>query len=122
MENSTIHLGSLQPMATVAYWAESQQAGPKRQPTAHGAQLERGQHARTMRSTCGHRGQCTRCCAELYDGAAAYRRQGLHLRHTHGSNYEPQYLNLEEVVGKRGLTSEAIGVAATDGVEGGNYG
>jgi hypothetical protein len=54
--------------------------------------------------------------------AATYHRQGLHLVHPHGSNYEPQHLNLEEVVRNRGLTVEAVGVVATDDVEGENCG
>jgi hypothetical protein len=58
---------------------------------------------------------------ELYDVTATYWLQGHHIGHPQGSNYEPQHLNLEEVVRKRGLTDEAVGVAATDGVEVGNY-
>jgi hypothetical protein len=48
------------------------------------------------------------------------RRQGFHLIHPHGSSYEPQHLNLEEVPGNRTLISKAVRGAATDGVEGGN--
>jgi hypothetical protein len=58
----------------------------------------------------------------FYSVAATYHRQGLHLVHPHGSNYEPQHLNLEEVVRNRGLTVEAVGVVATDDVEGENCG
>jgi hypothetical protein len=60
--------------------------------------------------------------AELYGVATTYRRQGFHLAHPHGSSYEPQHLNLEEVAGKWGLTGEAVGVAAIDGVIDGNCG
>jgi hypothetical protein len=84
--------------------------------------MRRNQCTLTKSSVCGHCGQCTQRGAELYGAAAAYRRQGLHLGHPHGSNYETQYLNLEEVVVKRGLTDEAIGAVATNDVDGGNYG
>jgi hypothetical protein len=70
---------------------------------------------------CGHRGQRTRCGLELYGAVMAYRRQGLHLGHPHSYNYELQHLNIEEVVGKTGLTGEVVGVSVTNGVEGGNY-
>jgi hypothetical protein len=70
----------------------------------------------------GHRGLRTRCGTELYDAAMAYRRQGFHLAHPHGSSNKPQHLNLEEVVEKRCLNDEVVGVVATDDVEGGNCG
>jgi hypothetical protein len=54
--------------------------------------------------------------------ATAYRQQGFHLAHPHGSSYEPERLNPEEVSGKRGLTGEAVGVVATNDVDGGNRG
>jgi hypothetical protein len=39
MEKITIHLGSLQPTAKVAYWVKTQQDGSRRRPlAAHGAQ------------------------------------------------------------------------------------
>jgi hypothetical protein len=40
--------------------------------------------------------------------------------HPHGSMYEPQHPNLEEVARKVVLTGEAVGAMATDDVEGGN--
>jgi hypothetical protein len=43
-----------------------------------------------------------------------------YLAHPHGSNYEPQHLNLEEVAEKRGLTGEAVRAVANDDVECGN--
>jgi hypothetical protein len=57
-----------------------------------------------------------------YGMATAYQQQGFHLAHPHGSSYEPERLNPEEVSGKRGLTGEAVGVVATNGVDGGNRG
>jgi hypothetical protein len=48
------------------------------------------------------------------------RQQGFHLGHPHGSSYEPQHLNLEEVAENRDLTGAAVGAVATDGVDGGN--
>jgi hypothetical protein len=84
LEKFTVPLGSLQPTAIVAYWANvGAFGGPRHTVTAH-------------------------------------QRQGFHLAHPHGSSYEPQHLNLEVVVGRRGLTSKAVRVVVTDGVEGGN--
>jgi hypothetical protein len=48
------------------------------------------------------------------------RRQGFHPGHPHGSIYEPQHPRLEEGARQGVLTSEAVRVAATNGVEGGN--
>jgi hypothetical protein len=48
------------------------------------------------------------------------RRQGFHPGHPHGSIYEPQHPSLEEGARQGVLTSEAVRVAATNGVEGGN--
>jgi hypothetical protein len=50
------------------------------------------------------------------------RWQGFHLGHPHGSSYEPQHLNVEEVAGNMGLIDEAVEAAATDDDVGGNGG
>jgi hypothetical protein len=68
------------------------------------------------------RGLCTQHCELTSASPELERRQGFHLAHPHGSNYEPQHLNLEEVVRKGGLTGEVVRVAATDSIEGGNCG
>jgi hypothetical protein len=81
----------------VAYCAEAQQAGPWR-----GQYTQRG---------------------KLTDASPNLKRQhGFHPAPPHGSSYEPQHLNLDEVTAKRGLTGEAVGAAATDDVERGNCG
>jgi hypothetical protein len=76
--------------------------------SGHDHRAEHGQHTR--------RGELTNTSPELK------WRQGFPLYHPHGSSYEPQHLNLEEVAGNRGLTGEAVGAAATDDIEGGNNG
>jgi hypothetical protein len=48
------------------------------------------------------------------------RRQGFHPGHPHGSIYEPQHPSLEEGARQGVLTSEAVRVAATNDVKGGN--
>jgi phage gp16-like protein len=123
LEKFTVPLGSLQPTVTLAYWAKAQQAIPRRLPLtamAHRVRSVRGQHMHTMHSARGHHGQCTRHGMELYGTVTAHRRQGFHLAHTHGTIYEPQHLNLEEVARKRGLTGEVVRAVTTDGVNGGN--
>jgi hypothetical protein len=49
-----------------------------------------------------------------------HRQRGPRLVHPHGSGYQPLHGDLEEVAIKGVLTSEVVGAAATDGVEGGN--
>jgi hypothetical protein len=106
-------------MATVAYWVETQLAGPGGGPCKpEHAQGESSAHTvRDHHVECGQhtqRGVLTDTSPELE------RRQGFHLAHPHGSSYEPQHLNLEEVAGKRGLTGEAVRAVATDVIKGGN--
>jgi hypothetical protein len=74
-KNPLLPPASLQPTATMAYWANAQLAGPRRWPwTAHGAWMrpERGQH--------------TWHGAEFYGATVGYRRQRLRLDHPHGSS------------------------------------
>jgi hypothetical protein len=68
-------------------------------------------HAIGVRPECG---ELTGALPELERG------QGFHLGHPHGSSYELQHLNIEEVARNRDLTGEAVRAIATDGVEGEN--
>jgi hypothetical protein len=100
MENVLFPWASLQPTATVAYWAEAQLASPRRRPLD---------------------GPCRWCTSALGVACSELeRRYGFHLSHPHGSSYESQYLNLGKVAGNRGLTGEAVRAVATDDVDGGN--
>jgi hypothetical protein len=80
----------------------------------------RGQSALDVHTTHGHqagRDQRTRH-GEVADASLDLEwREGFCPNHSHGSNYELQHLTLEEVAGRRGLTSEADGAVVTDGVE-----
>jgi hypothetical protein len=71
---------SLQPTATVAYWAEAQLAGPRRWPLDGPCRrcAAKARPTRDHRAGCGQR---TRRGAEFYGVAAGYRRQGLQLDH-----------------------------------------
>jgi hypothetical protein len=81
-------------------------------PMPSGARLACGHHA--VHGQCSQHGELTSASPELE------QQQGFHPGHPHGSIYEPQHLNLEEVAGKGVLTIKAVGAASTNDVKGGN--
>jgi hypothetical protein len=96
---------TLEPMATVAHWAKANLAGPDRRPVRTSAWLPRSG---------------SRLGAALNGVVKHHWRWGLRQGHHHYSGYTSLHQDLDKVAEKGVLTGEAVGVAATNGVEGGN--
>jgi hypothetical protein len=76
----------------------------------------------SARSACGHRVVRVQCAwhgVVLTDILVAYRRCGVDLHLLQLTGYKPLHQDLGEGDQRGGLTGEAVGLTAADGVEGG---